>query len=702
MTAIYKREVRAFFHSFIGWLFLAVMLFMMGIYFTVYNMLNGYPHISFVLQSIVFLFMITIPILTMRMLAEERRQKTDQLILTAPVTVGKIVLGKYLALVTVFAVPTVILGIAPIVISFFGRFQLGVSYTALFGFFLYGCLSLAIGLFLSSLTESIVIAAVLTFVVLFAGYLMSGLCSLISATGNFLTWCLSALDMVSRFDAMAGGNLSVEAAVYFISFTLFMLFVTTQSIQKRRYSVSGGFKIGAYSMGMVIASLVLTILVNLLVGRLPESVLSIDMTSNRLFTLSDEAKEFIKNVDEDITIYVLVNDDYKDFNLDLTLSRIEDMSGHITVTYIDPTSNPRFYTNYTETAPTSNSLIVSGAKRSRVIDYNDIYSYDMDYMTYEYQITGYDGEGQIISALDYVTSEDMPKVYVITGHGELALEGQFTGAIEKANIEYENLSLVAVDQVPEDARAILINAPTGDFSADDADKVIDYLRRGGNAILVPTITEEPLANFGRILDYYKVSTIEGMIVEGDAGQYYQSDGYYLFPEIIPDEITQSVSGGYVFAPFSQGLSYEEDDEDMQYSPLLITSGSSFSKVNFISDTSFDKAEGDIDGPFAIALYAAKTGEDGTVSKAVVVATESIFTENADSVVPGNNVKLFGGILGALVEHESTLTLPIKYYDAEAIPFSTRTCILVGLLSIIILPVGCLVTGFGIWYSRRKK
>ena len=246
MIAIYKREVRAFFNSFIGWLFLAATLLMLGIYFTVYNIIYGYPSIVYVLQSVVFLFMIAIPILTMRILAEDRKQKTDQLILTAPVTIGKIVLGKYLALLSVYIIPVVIIGITPIILSFFGNFQIGVSYSALLGFLLYGAFALALGLFVSSLTESIIISAVITFAALFLGYLMSGLCSIISQTGNLLTKILSAFDIIGRFDDMSNGTLYVPAVVYYISFTLFMLFCTTQSIQKRRYSASSkGFKIGA-------------------------------------------------------------------------------------------------------------------------------------------------------------------------------------------------------------------------------------------------------------------------------------------------------------------------------------------------------------------------------------------------------------------------------------------------------------------------
>ena len=170
MTAIYKREVRAFFHSFIGWLYLAATLSLTGIYFTYFVMLYGEPSIAYVLQGVTFLFQFAVPILTMRSLAEDRKQKTDQLILTAPVSVSKIVFGKYLALLTVCAIPVLVIGIIPFMLSFYGDFQMGVSYTALFGFFLYGAFALAAGLFFSSLTESPVIAAILTFIVLFLGY----------------------------------------------------------------------------------------------------------------------------------------------------------------------------------------------------------------------------------------------------------------------------------------------------------------------------------------------------------------------------------------------------------------------------------------------------------------------------------------------------------------------------------------------------
>lgn len=704
MTAIYKREVRAFFHSFIGWLYLAAMMLMMGIYFTYFVMLYGEPNIAYVLQGSVFLLQFAVPILTMRSLAEERKQKTDQLILTAPVSVFKIVLGKYLALLTAYAVPVVFIGITPLILSFFGEFQMGVSYTALLGFLLYGAFALAAGLFFSSLTESPVIAAVLTFVVLFLGYLMAGINSMISQTGNLLTRILGVFDMAGRFDAMAEGSLYVPSVVYYVSFTFFFLFCTIQSIQKRRYSVPrGGLKASAYHIGLVLVTAALTLVVNLLAERMPENLRSLDVTSNKMYTLTDETKAFVTGLSEDISIYVMANEEYKDENLDKTLRKLEALSEHITVTYVDPLINPQFYSNYTETEPGSNSLIVVGPARSRVVDYYNIYGYDY-YSYYEYQITGYDGEGQIVSALDYVTTDTMPKLYIVGGHNELELEGQFLQTVQKKNIDCESLLLLSVDEVPEDAQAVILNAPLNDYSKDDADKIIAYLEKGGNAVIIPAWTDTELPNFERILDYYGVSVTDGIILEEDADSYYGQIPYLLFPQVVYDEMTESIADSVIFAPYAQGLLYEEDASDVLYAPLLQTGETSYSKVyhqeELEIETDFRKTDNDMEGPFVIAVRAEKTVDDNEISNGVIVGVEFLFTEDADSIVPGNNVRAFGNIIGTLVEQESTILIPMKLYTAM-MTFSTRTAAIVGLLSVVILPICLLVTGFVIWFRRRR-
>ena len=287
MLCICKREIRSFFHSMIGWVFGAFLLLMAGIYFTAYNLNYGYPLFSYTLSSITFLFLIVSPILAMRTLAEERKQKTDQLLLTAPVTVWQIVLGKYLALIVTFLLPVVILCFYPLIMAQYGSIAFASTYVALLGFFLLGCTCLAVGLFFSSLTESQVIAAVVTFCVLLVLQLVDGIGSVISSSAMlslitmiiivaliaFLIYymtknvfiadgvgivgvvaliaafvikrslfeglagdILEKISLVSRFDSIVNQTLDISTIIYYISVSALFVFLTVQSVQKRRWS----------------------------------------------------------------------------------------------------------------------------------------------------------------------------------------------------------------------------------------------------------------------------------------------------------------------------------------------------------------------------------------------------------------------------------------------------------------------------------
>lgn len=706
MTAIYKRELKAYFCSVIGWLYLAVMIAVMGIYFYLLNLLVGYPTISYMLQSVVFLIVFTIPILTMRSLAEERKYKTDQLILTAPISVGKIVMGKYLALVTLFAIPLVLFGITPLILGSVGEFQLGLSYTSLLGFLLYGCLGLAIGLLASSLTESVVVSAILTLVFMFAGYIMSGFSGIISAYGttafsDFAVKILNCFDMVGRFDILSSGYFDVGAVIYYITFTAFVLFCVTQSIQKRRYAFAGkGIKMGAYSIFNIIVAIALTILVNVGLNYVPEQYTSFDVTVNKIFTLTEDTIQYVKNLSRDVTIYVLADDNSKDGDVDLMLKNLQGHSEHIQVEYVSPIANPMFYYNYTSAQPSENSLIVVSGNESMVIDYYDLYVFQTDYTTYESEVVGSDIEGQLVSAIMRVTAGDTPKFYMLLGHNELVFDEKFQGALTKENIDYEYIQLNTMDEIPEDADAIVINAPISDYSEDEVDKVLSYLDNGGNAFIIPTWTEENMGNFEQILEYYGVSLVDGVIVETDRSRYYQSP-YNLIPNIIYEDITQSIYDGTVLAPLSRGLNYDEYSEDIWYIPFLTTSEDAFSKTDMLSLQDFNKGSQDIDGPFVIGMKIEKPAQSGEISQAVIVATEQMFLEDTDNVVPGYNVKLFGGIIASLAEREITVTVPIKYYEIGNLVFSAET-VKVASRIILVIVVACIVLAIYIPLTRRHK
>lgn len=166
MLAVYKRELRAYFTSSTGFIFMGFFLIMSGFFYAMTNLFGASPNYNSVLGSITFIFLIVVPILTMRLMPDDKRQRTDQLLLTSPLSLAGIVLGKYFAAVTVFILTLLITCIYPIILSFFGTLAVWEIVGGYIGFLLLGSAFIAIGLFVSSLTDNQVIAAVVTFTAL--------------------------------------------------------------------------------------------------------------------------------------------------------------------------------------------------------------------------------------------------------------------------------------------------------------------------------------------------------------------------------------------------------------------------------------------------------------------------------------------------------------------------------------------------------
>ena len=288
MLAIYKREFKSYFQSMVGCVFVAFLVAFTGIYFTAYNLNAGYPYFSYTLSGSLIVFIVGIPLITMRSFAEERKNKTDQLLLTAPVSLTKIVLGKYLAMISVVAIPNLIFCLFPLLIKMNGTAYLKTDYISIGVFFLLGCVYVAIGMFMSALTESQMIAFITTFGLLLILYLWNGIIGFLpsSAIGSLIglivvftliiayvyhmteNWMLSAVLEVlgivasvatyivksSLFENLLTkilGNLAlayvftditnnhivdITGIVLYLSVIAIFIVLTIQAIQKRRWS----------------------------------------------------------------------------------------------------------------------------------------------------------------------------------------------------------------------------------------------------------------------------------------------------------------------------------------------------------------------------------------------------------------------------------------------------------------------------------
>lgn len=238
MKAIYKREFKSYFDSMIGYVFVAFVIAFIGIYFMAYNMYSGYPYFSYSLSGATLIMLLAVPVLTMKSFAEERKTKTDQLLLTAPVSLTKIVLGKYLAMMTVFAVPMVILCACPLIISAFGNAYFAVDYASILAFYLMCGTFVAMGMFISSLTESQIIAAVGTFALMLVLYLWMSLMEFLpTSVKETFGGLLSRPDITSVFSTFAFDSIfDVTGLIVYLSIIFVFVFLTIQSLSKRRWS----------------------------------------------------------------------------------------------------------------------------------------------------------------------------------------------------------------------------------------------------------------------------------------------------------------------------------------------------------------------------------------------------------------------------------------------------------------------------------
>jgi len=708
MLAIFKRDFKASFQSIIGYLFIAANLFLIGIYFFAYNLKSGYPYLSYTLSACSYIYMVTIPILTMRILSEEKKNKTDQLLLTSPVSVAKIVIGKFLAVAAVFMIMVAIVCTYPLIMGMFGNVPYKETYCAIFGFALYGLAAIAIGEFISSLTESQIIAAVLSFGVLFVTFLMSSITALISSTGNLLTKILDAFDIATRFNSLLSGSLEMTAVVYLLSVVVLMLFFTTQVIQKRRYNVSvKNLKMGAYSTGAIVIFTVAIVFLNLVMAKLPEKYTIFDMTDNQMYSLTNDTKNMLKFIDSDVNIYVYEAEKSYDENIAELLKRYDGESSHVKVTYVDPVTNPQFYKNYSTSTFDEGTVVVQSGEKFRIISYDDMYVYEssLNYYTYSYDttVTAIDAEGQITSAIAYVTSDEEHTIYFTTGHGESDLESGYTDLISKANASTSYISLLTLDEIPQDAECLFINKPSEDFNETDMDKIRAYADNGGTVMIALMATGEETPNLWAFMKEYGLEVSNYVVAETDKSNYYQTP-FYLLPMISYTSYTTSVySTYYVFAPYSLAMTISDElPDNVTATALLRTTTNSFAKDLTKTIDNDVKEEGDIDGPFVIAAVATKTNENGTTGCVVASSCSYLFTESASQMVSGGNKQLFAEVLSMLVDIENVVSIPAKSYEIEYLTLTEANISTWRNITIIILPLGLMVMGLVGWLRRRKK
>ena len=234
MFAIFKRELKAYFTSPLGYVFLAIFYAFSGLFFYIFSLSVGSTDISSVFLMMFIVLMVFVPLLTMRLLSEDKKQKTDQLILTAPVSLLSIVMGKFLAAYAIFAIGVAVMPVYGFVLSTFATVSWLPIWGNTVGLLLLGGIFVSIGLFISSLTENQMIAAIGGFFINLMILLMNTLKS--ALPNGFLQDVLSSISVYSRYSEITNGIFSLSSLIFFVSVIFIFLFLTVRVLEKRRWA----------------------------------------------------------------------------------------------------------------------------------------------------------------------------------------------------------------------------------------------------------------------------------------------------------------------------------------------------------------------------------------------------------------------------------------------------------------------------------
>ncbi len=498
-------------------------------------------------------------------------------------------------------------------------------------------------------------------------------------------------------------------------------------MSKNNKKLGVGVKAGAFSAILTVIVIAAAIVLNLIVNSLPSKFTKFDTTANSVFTFDQKTEKFISELSTDVTVYHIVESGAEDKYLTEVLSRYSEMNSHISVKKIDPVKQPTFIEKYTEDALTKNSLIVESAARYKVVPFEDIYyiycsdlGQSFDYSTFEYYYQMYyqyygkalsysevfAGENAVAGAIDYVTTDKLPKVYTISGHGEAALNSAITGWLEAQNYQSETFTITEsdtalggnvtskVNDIPDDAGLVLLITPKTDLTTEECEVLTKYVNGGGRLIVTSNYATSSLENFRALAASLGLDISTSVLLETDAS-YYTSAKYNVKAHIGSHSITSGLTS--VMMPSAYGIKIKETlPEDLKATQLLYTSDNSYAKpLGFDTSKSLEREEGDINGPFSLAVL---VENEKTQGAACWFSSDSYFIYSQQ----GEAANMFVGAVSTLCEKTETISVHTIELSTSFLEITEGSANIWGVLVIGIIPLSFIVCGFVVWMRRRSR
>jgi len=457
----------------------------------------------------------------------------------------------------------------------------------------------------------------------------------------------------------------------------------------RKKKLSRRFYAAAAALAVILAALAFV----WGVGALPGRYTRFDMSRQGHYTLSDESREILAGLEENVKLILFAVEGSEDLTVKYLLQRYADFSSRVSLSVVDPSEESELAAQYAPSLRYSNSVAVVCGDRNCLVDLSEIYTSDYG----AYMETGnaadittvFSAERAVSGAIRYVTDVELPRLYLLTGHGEAALGETVSRALRAEGILTADLDLSTQD-MPADANAVLIHAPAYDLSAAEREKLMAYLENGGQLILITAYSGETMPELLGVMEPYGCTLSEGLVVEQDREHY--AYGYYdcLIPVIEGHELTAKIEEGSIVMPGSQAILYEKAD-DVTVSPLLTTSIAAYASTDL---GSVGKKDGDISGPLTVAALVEK-GE----SRVLWFASGFMLDENYGE----SNGELFLAGACSLCGSEPVDIPVIKQSAAgEMLDMTSVQSVITGAVFTLLIPLIFVAAGAVVLIRRRRR
>ncbi len=476
---------------------------------------------------------------------------------------------------------------------------------------------------------------------------------------------------------------------------------------------------GSISIGLVIAFVAAIVLLNMGVSYLTDRFyLKADMTPTGVYEISDTSKILLGNLDMDVRVHILLSEDdvinstYYNVANEF-LKRYRSLSnGRISIDYIDIYKNPAFLNNYTATDDeiTSGSFIIETDLRYKVLKLADLYqlSTTLDYTTYEMSqyVSGIDADQTLASAVQYVTSQDLPTVVFLTGHDE-QYGPEFTSLFTDSNYGYDECNLL-FDEIPNDAAIVVVGMPSADYTSYEIDKLDAYLKSGGNVILFTGVSAVETPNLDEWLEEWGIGMRDQMVLDSQRALYSQVN---IVADIVDDTVCEDLEitdTTYIMMPNARVLEQLWEYNDYRTTTVILQSSEASYAKEYSEDTQFDSydyAEGDAEGPFALGIltsYGTTIGGVSTTSKLLVLSSLYMTSDATFDVAALANKSFFVEAIDYINPVTNVLTIESRDYYSENLTILSSQANVIFWILIVIIPVVILALGLVVWLRRRHK